>query len=83
MRCANPACACESLYLRDGGLYWINPDSDEYWCGLDERTRKIIWLCPDCSKHFVVETWRPPGEQIRPRNSDNDASTELECAMAA
>lgn len=81
MRCANQTCSSESLYLRDGGLYWINPDRDEYWCPQEERTRKIVWLCRECSKHFVVETWRPPGEQIRSRESEG-AGAELECAMA-
>ena len=82
MRCANEFCTSESLYLRDGGLYWINPDRDECWCSQDERKRKIIWLCRECSKHFVVETWRPPGAQIRPRDFD-DAGAELGFAMAS
>ncbi len=64
MRCANPSCSCESLYLRSGGLYWINPARND-----NQTSRKIIWLCRECSKHFVVETWRPPGEQIHLRDS--------------
>lgn len=70
MRCANPACSAESLYFRDGSLYWIDVlnSKDPFAC--EGGAQKLIWLCRDCSSHFVVQTWRPPGQQIRRRNKD-------------
>lgn len=59
MRCANPQCQVESNYLRDGGLYAIDevrPDN--------RPQRRFIWLCPRCCEDFVVETWRPAGQQL-------------------
>lgn len=60
MRCANPKCQAESNYLRDGSLYWI----DELLAGSTVPHRRFIWLCSQCSPGFVVETWRPPGQQL-------------------
>lgn len=28
--------------------------------------RRVIWLCDACMESFAVDTWRPPGEQLRP-----------------
>jgi hypothetical protein len=60
MRCANPQCQVESDYLRDGGLYAI----DELIPHSKLRQSRFIWLCPRCSEDFVVETWRPAGQQL-------------------
>ena len=62
MRCANPKCHRESHYLRDGRLYSI----DETNPHTGRTHRRFIWLCSTCAPSFVVETWRPPGEQLRP-----------------
>lgn len=64
MRCANPPCKVESSYLRSGSLYSI----DEVVAHAGRR-RRFIWLCSTCAPHFVVETWRPPGQQLRPSAS--------------
>lgn len=61
MRCANPPCQVESSYLRSGSLYCI----DEV-LGPASVRRRFIWLCGTCAPRFVVETWRPPGQQLRP-----------------
>lgn len=62
MQCANLQCQAESAYLRDGGLYWI----EEVVGGGHAKRGRYIWLCGTCAPRFVVETWRPPGEQLRP-----------------
>lgn len=67
MTCANPACNAESLYLRSGGIYAVDfldgvrPAGE---CQIIQR--RVIWLCDTCTGLFAVETWRPPGEQLRP-----------------
>lgn len=67
MRCANPACQAEALYLRSGSIYCI--DREGARPGVDwaarQGQRQLIWLCDDCSPLCVVETWRQPGEQLR------------------
>jgi len=62
MKCANPLCQSETLYLRSGTLHSID-------CEDEGQTikRRIIWLCDDCRQHFAVEPWRSPGEQLQPR----------------
>jgi len=83
MRCANPTCSAESLYFRDGSLYWINVTNpkDPFVC--DGGAQKLIWLCPKCSSLFIVQTWRPPGQQIRQRNGQNVIDPQREYAKAS
>jgi hypothetical protein len=67
MTCANPACSAESLYLRSGGLYEIQLLDGAGTAGECQIIqRRVIWLCDTCTGEFTVETWRPPGEQMRP-----------------
>lgn len=75
MRCANPACRAESLYFRSGSLYWINFMNPKDPCAGDEGAQKLIWLCSDCSSQFIVQTWRPPGQQIRQRSKEAGVQT--------
>ena len=66
MRCGNPLCQAESMYFRNGSLHCV--DCEERGPGNAKATkRQVIWLCQRCSEDLTVETWRPPGEQIRRR----------------
>jgi hypothetical protein len=70
MTCANPACGNESLYLRSGKIYHIGfpgGSGDAGECQIIQR--RVIWLCDTCTHSVAVETWRPPGEQVRPSGS--------------
>ena len=63
MKCANPVCRTEALYLRSGTLHSV-----DYVEGLDNTVkRRIIWLCDACAQVFAVEPWRLPGEQLQQR----------------
>jgi hypothetical protein len=67
MKCANPACGAETLYLRSGRIYavdFLGGAADAGECQIIQR--RVIWLCDACTGKFAVETWRPPGEQVRP-----------------
>jgi hypothetical protein len=66
MTCANRLCGTESLYLRSGGIYAVDflGATDEAG-GCQIILRRVIWLCDICAGLFAVETWRPPGEQVR------------------
>lgn len=64
MRCANPDCDVEAMYFRSGSLYWV--DGYVQPAGAPRRRRaRLIWLCEECSRRLVVETWRPEGQQVR------------------
>lgn len=70
MRCANPACGVETLYLRSGRIYavdFLGATGGAGECQIIQR--RVIWLCDACTEEFAVETWRPPGEQVRPSRS--------------
>lgn len=62
MRCANPECRMESAYLRSGTLHWI----EEQRVDAGEKRGRFIWLCSICAPKFVVQSWRPPGQQLQP-----------------
>jgi hypothetical protein len=63
MQCANPLCRTESLYFRSGSLHAIERNERD----TEEGRQHVIWLCGECSLLFVVETWRPPGQQLQAR----------------
>lgn len=64
MRCANPGCQAEVLYFRSGSLHWI--DKPSQLAGAPQRrATRLIWLCAECSRKLVVQTWRPAGQQLR------------------
>lgn len=77
MKCANPLCNTETMYLRSGCLYEVDfPVDVSNPVERQTAQRRIIWLCEICSHQFAVETWRPPGRQMRPlrdsfSNSEN------------
>ncbi len=71
MKCANPNCNAEGLYLRSGSLHTLDFVIPGEQLSDDERIgRKIVWLCHKCTVQFEVETWRPPGQQLQPRNRE-------------
>ena len=63
MKCANPLCQTEALYLRSGTLHSIDCQEEE----THTVKRRIIWLCDSCEQLFSVEPWRSPGEQLQKR----------------
>ena len=70
MTCANPACRAETLYLRSGRIYHVDVLDAAGNTGEGQIIqRRVIWLCDACAGSFAVETWRPPGEQVRPSRS--------------
>lgn len=76
MKCANPLCKAESLYFRSGSLHCIDRFGQRGTHGDGEQ---IIWLCRDCSTHFIVQTWRPQGQQIRPRTPQLSVNVDDPC----
>jgi hypothetical protein len=69
MTCANPACLTETLYLRSGGIFAVDLPGAADAGECQSIQRRVIWLCDACTGIFAVETWRPPGEQVRPSRS--------------
>jgi hypothetical protein len=70
MKCANPDCAAQTLYLRSGGIFAVDlPDGAAPADESQIMQRRVIWLCAACIGAFSIETWRPPGQQVRPSRS--------------
>ena len=76
MRCANPHCSKELLYLREGSLQLLELESDS-----DDQSRqddgafamkplrsKFFWLCGECSKTQIVKQWTTSGLVLMLRN---------------
>jgi transposase-like protein len=76
MQCANPLCNVESMYFRSGSLHCIDCSEENRTKGNGEQ-RRLIWLCRECSTRLTVETWRPPGQQMRPRRFDEEVSLPI------
>jgi len=81
MRCANSLCRTETKYFRGGSLHCIDRcDQGEGRASGDHR--QLVWLCPDCSRSFVVETWRPPGHQLIARRVSPHSSHVVQADLA-
>ena len=68
MKCANFLCSSEELYFRSGTLHAIDCEAAEFVADQRVVRQKVIWLCDQCSQDFIVDTWRPPGQQLHARN---------------
>jgi hypothetical protein len=64
LTCAIAECGAKEHFLRSGTLHLTDVKRE---VGSGPPLKKMIWLCPVCSVSFVVQTWREPGQQIRPR----------------
>jgi hypothetical protein len=82
MRCANPECSKELLYLREGSLQLLELESDS-----DDQSRqddgafamkplrsKFFWLCGECSKTHIVKEWTTSGLILMLRNQKTAGS---------
>ena len=62
LECAIPECRGRERFLRSGTLHLVDVVRED-----GSIAKRMIWLCDGCTSRYVVQTWRPPGEQIRPR----------------
>ena len=82
MRCANPQCSKELLYLREGSLQLLALESDS-----DEESKRddgafamkplrsrYFWLCGECSKTHIVKRWTTSGLILVLRNEKTAGS---------
>jgi hypothetical protein len=64
LHCANPGCDKETQYFREGRLFMIDdPGNRKDDCGA-HATRKVVWLCRDCSQRMIAESWQQDEEKI-------------------
>jgi hypothetical protein len=69
MRCANPQCSKELLYLREGSLQLLELESafddqsrqDDGAFAMKPLRSKFFWLCGECSKTHIVKEWTTSG----------------------
>ncbi len=62
LECAIPGCCGREKFLRSGTLHLIDMVQED-----GSTAKKMVWLCAKCTSLYTVQTWRAPGEQIRPR----------------
>lgn len=66
MQCATPECAAHTLHPRSGGILFVDVlDGARCVGGCQIIQGRVIWLC-DSIGALSIETWRPPGQQVRP-----------------
>jgi hypothetical protein len=76
MRCANPNCSKELLYLREGTLQLLELESDsdqqsrqdDGAFAIKDLSSKFFWLCGECSKTHMVKQWTTSGLVLVLRN---------------
>jgi hypothetical protein len=82
MRCANPLCSKELLYLREGSLQLLalepHPDDqfrqDDGAFAMKPLHSKFFWLCGECSKTHIVKQWTTSGLVLVLRNQKRMAA---------
>jgi hypothetical protein len=82
MRCGNPQCSKELLYLREGSLQLLalEPDSDDQFrqddgaFAMKPHRSKFFWLCGECSKTLIVKQWTTSGLVLMLRNQKKASS---------
>ncbi len=62
LECAIPTCNCQETFLRSGSPHLVDRIEAD-----GTTAQHMIWLCGACTAQYAVQTWRPPGEQIRLR----------------
>jgi hypothetical protein len=78
VRCANPQCSKELLYLREGRLelFELESHSDEQFRPDDGAfamkflPSKLFWLCGECAKTHIVKRWTTSGLVLALRNQN-------------
>lgn len=62
LECAIPTCCRCEKFFRSGTLHLMDTVRED-----GTVVKKMIWLCAECTRRYVVQGWRAPGEQIRLR----------------
>jgi hypothetical protein len=77
MRCANPHCSKELLYLREGSLQLLELESDSDLSrqddgafAINDLSSKFFWLCGECSKTHRIKHWTSSGLVLVIRNQN-------------
>jgi len=96
VRCANPQCSKELLYLREGRLELFDLEShagdqfrpDDGAFAMKPLPSKFFWLCGECAKTHIVKRWTTSGLVLvhRKRNTADsrpDVAARLPAAELA
>src|SRR6266568_3959910 len=83
MRCANPECSAELIYLRGGSvqLLELEPDlngsgeAENYEFSTQNPPRRFFWLCDVCAHSYLMKRWTPIGVVLEPRNGRTGRSS--------
>ncbi len=84
MKCANPECSNNLLYLRGGTLRLLELDGPLEKRLLGEPAgfpvfvprSRYFWLCGDCSKKLVIKRWTNEGLVLESRQTSARGKVE-------
>lgn len=76
MKCANPICQHNLLYLRGGTLRLLElegapesrPVEEAAGFAIRRRSARYFWLCADCSRILILRRWTPDGLVLESRS---------------
>lgn len=71
LRCAISGCKGQEKFLRSGSLQLL-----DVLTGDEQVVQRMVWFCAECTEKYVVQSWRPAGEQIRDRKAVSSGTTE-------
>jgi hypothetical protein len=82
VRCANPQCSKELLYLREGRLELLELEShsdnqlrrDDGAFAMKFLPSKLFWLCGECAQTHIVKRWTTSGLVLALRNQNTAGS---------
>jgi len=77
LECAIPKCSGREKSLRSGTLHLADVVRED-----GTLAKRMIWLCAGCTRQYAVQTWRAPGEQIRPRTQSKFSLADVVSARA-
>lgn len=77
MRCANPKCSSELIYLRSGSVQLLEfepaldalSENEDYEFSIQPSPRRFFWLCGQCSNTFVIKHWTSFGVVLETKNA--------------
>lgn len=72
LKCAISGCKAQQKFLRSGSLQLLDVLTSDR-----QMVKRMVWFCAECTEKYVVQSWRPAGEQIRLRKTAASALTDI------
>jgi hypothetical protein len=88
IRCANPPCSKELLYLREGRIELLELEShagdhfrpDDGAFAMNSLPSKYFWLCGECAEIYILKRWTTSGLVLVLRQGNTAADNHRDLA---